>query len=108
MTTKVTVTISPDYRLVVEERNYTLEKRQVIDPTKAPAYKPVEPPPPTREEWRDDKFFPLNSGGLQSALQYVVIKCTPDDVTTLTGLVAAYIAEARRISTLVEAAFSTE
>lgn len=108
MTTNVTVAISPTYRMVIEERNYTIQKRHIIDPTKAPGYKPIEPAPPLREDWRDVAFFPLNSAGFNSAMQYVIVRSVPDDVTTLTGLVAAYIAEAARLSTLISAAFQTE
>lgn len=103
-----TVTVSPTYRLCVEERNYTIQKRHVIDPSKAPGYKPVDPPPPLREDWRDVAFFPLNSAGFNSAMQYVIVRSVPDDVTTLTGLVAAYIVEAARLSTLISAAFQTD
>jgi hypothetical protein len=41
-------------------------------------------------------------------MQYVIVRSVPDDVTTLTGLVAAYHTEAARLSTLISAAFETD
>lgn len=97
------VNITPDFRLVTEERQYVIQRRHVIDPTKAPGFKREENAVyPLREEWRDNTFYSLTAGGFVAAVDNVIRRTTGESAETLAGLVAAYKAEVVRLDAMLK------
>ncbi|CDN42011.1 MULTISPECIES: hypothetical protein [Paenibacillus] len=101
---KQIVSISPDLRLELDDHNYTLKRRHLVDPTRAPGYKaPADGSiPPTSEKWLDIGYYPVSPRGFVAAVQAAVLRVDTEGVDTLAGLVAAYKAEAERLSALIE------
>lgn len=110
--TTLNVSTTPNYRLAVDDVQYTLFERHTVDPTKAPGYKAEdhEVPPAPREVWRSmAKYYPLNNGGLFAAIQYVSIREANRNLAdradvTIADLIAEYKAELARLNTLIEGA----
>lgn len=98
MTTKLNAAITQNYRLTTDATDrsdasqFVLLRRHIVDPTKAPGYKPPADgsAPALREEWREFKYFSLNSDGLRAAVQAAILRDT--DVSQ-----ADAIAEALRL-----------
>ncbi|GIQ63549.1 hypothetical protein PACILC2_21170 [Paenibacillus cisolokensis] len=108
--TNLNALITQNYRLTADDRNYTLLRRHIVDPAKAPGYKPQDgaAPPPIREEWRDDGYYPLNARGLAAAVERAVI-CDVNsggNYETIAELVAAYQREVERVRTLISDALN--
>jgi hypothetical protein len=105
---KLTIPITPDFRLVSDgDRNYSLEQRVTIDPTKAPGYKADEhaEPPPKREVWRGlDAHYPFNKRGLVAAIEAVIIRQADVDIRAAAVPVnlADYVAKINAISTYID------
>lgn len=103
------VSITPDYRLTADERNYTLQRRYIVDPTRSPWFKPGMDGD-LREEWRDAGYYSLNAAGLSSAIQAVVIRTVnaATEAESIAELLAEYQAETARLSTLISAAMTAK
>jgi len=84
MNTKLNVSITQNYRLTTDETEraastqFVLLRRHIVDPTKAPGYKPPAngSAPALREEWREFKYYSLNSDGLKAAVQAAILRDT--------------------------------
>lgn len=70
------VPLTQDYRLAADDRNYVVQRRRTVDPTKAPGYvqRADSPAPATRTVWEDAGYYPLNNDGLAAAIQAVAHK----------------------------------
>ncbi|WP_010494983.1 hypothetical protein [Paenibacillus elgii] len=113
MTAKLCVPLTPDFRLTSDgERNYTVEQRVVVDPTRAPGYKPPENglAPEPREEWRDTgNYWPLTDRGLIAALKYVAHRTVvAAEITDLAGFIAALSEWSERVAAAVNNDMKTE
>lgn len=98
--TKLNVSITQNYRLTTDNTQFILQRRHLVDPTKSPSYKPPVDgsTPPITEEWRSDKFYPLNAGGLSAAIQAAVLRGTDvSNAKTIGQALSAYQAETARI-----------
>ncbi|MEK4360786.1 hypothetical protein NYE48_27655 [Paenibacillus sp. FSL M7-1455] len=70
--------VTENYRLTSDGTQFILQRRHIVDPTKAPGYKAEEgaPAPKTSEEWRNTAFYSLNSTGLAAAVKSAIIRDT--------------------------------
>jgi hypothetical protein len=105
------VSISPDYRLTADERQYVLQRRHSVDPTRSPWFNAETQSATIRYEWRDaNGYYSLNAAGLSSAVQAVILRVVNDatESVTLAELLVAYQAEAARLSMLISTAMSPD
>lgn len=107
MNTKLNVSITQNYRLISDGTQFILQRRHLVDPTKSPAYKaPANgSAPEVTEEWRSDKFYPLNEGGITSAAKLAILRDT--DVSraeTLADALRIYADETAKLVGLIGAA----
>jgi hypothetical protein len=73
--------INDTYGFTVTDREYSVYKRVLVDPTKAPTYKPDAAviPPAKREAWRTiGRYYPVSSIGITSMLSYVAFRSAGD------------------------------
>jgi hypothetical protein len=89
---KMNISISDKYRLTSDgERNYMLEELVTIDPTLAPNYTAPKDgsTPPIRQEWRNvGRYWPINSRGLASAIEYAIhLQALSEEPSTLGAFV---------------------
>ncbi|MHA7962810.1 hypothetical protein ACX93W_01610 [Paenibacillus sp. CAU 1782] len=73
--------INDTYGFTVNDREYSVYKRVLVDPTKAPTYKPEEggPVPAPYEAWRAiGRYYPVNSVGVTAMLSYVAFRSAGD------------------------------
>jgi len=103
------VSITPDYRLTADDRNYTLQRRHIVDPTRSPWYKPGMDAA-VREDWRDSAYYSLSAAGLARAVEVVAIRTVNDraGAATLSELIADYRAEVARLSLAITTAMSPD
>ncbi|MCD9024383.1 hypothetical protein [Cohnella silvisoli] len=94
----IAVSITPNYRMTADERQYVLKRKHTVDPSRHPFKKPLEDGP-IREEWRDVGYYPLNHGGLISAVERAIINEVNDttEARTLSDLLVAYAKETTRV-----------
>lgn len=72
---QLNVNLTANFRLTADDRQYIVERRAIIDPTRSPAFDPAKHDGSIREEWRrEDGYFTLNSAGLAAAIDYVAIR----------------------------------
>lgn len=105
--TQLNVSITQNYRLISDGAQLILQRRHLVDPTKSPSYKAEEhaTPPPITEEWRSDKFYPLNEGGITSAAKLAILRDTDvSRATTLADALRLYAAETAKLAGLIGAA----
>lgn len=107
----INVTLTPDFRIVTDERNYIVQKRYIVDPTKAPGYKavPGAAAPELRETWDNTThhaYYSLTPAGLTAALQHVILRTKGEGATTIAELVAAYSDECARLRAIIERAIN--
>lgn len=103
------VTITPDYRLTADDRQYVLQRRHTIDPSRNP-FKKADVSAVIRDDWRDVGYYSLNVKGLSSAIEAVILRGVNDSTEaqlSIAELLAAYQAETARLSTAISAAMST-
>lgn len=85
--------ITPDYAIQSDSaaQNFVVKRRRTVDPTQAPGYKHVEgnAVPPKRDVWEDAAYYPVNTGGLRAALDYVRFQAV---VSADSGSLAEFIA----------------
>lgn len=91
---KNVVSITQNYALSADDRNYVLQRRHIVDPTKAPGYKADDSgdAPVLKETWRDVGYYPLNADGLKSAVLAAVVRDVNDatEARTIAELLAEY------------------
>lgn len=115
MATKLNASITQNYRLTTDATDrsdasqFVLLRRHIVDPTKAPGYKPPADgsAPALREEWREFKYYTLNSDGLRAAVQAAILRDT--DVSraeTLADALRMYAEETARLADVIEAALA--
>lgn len=114
---KFIVELTQDFRLAADSdnsasiRNLVLQRKVIVDPTKAPGFQAKLAADPTlstdvREEYRDDGYYPVNPSGLTSAINSAVIRTViadcPEDLAEFLRRIKA---EIDRIAALVDGAF---
>lgn len=119
-TAKFTVSLTQDFRLTSDSensaniRNLVLQRRVIVDPTKAPGFTQRLAQDPTldtalTEKWRDDGYYPVNPSGLTAAINSAVIRTAigagPQDLAEMLRMIKA---EIDRIAALVDAVFKPE
>lgn len=107
----INVTVTPDYRLITDARNYIVKERYFSDPTKAIGYKavPGAEKPPLKETWdhpQHQYHYSLTSDGLARAVSFIVAKSVGQESETLAELLAAYNAESAKLRALVTRAIT--
>jgi len=99
------VQITKSYYLAADDRNFILQRMHIVDPTKAPGYKPdpSSPAPQIREELRDAGYYPLNHTGLVAAVEIAVLREVNGSTTasSLAALLSEYTAEMVRLRTVI-------
>lgn len=95
MATNINVKLTDNHALTADSDNFVILTRKLVDPTRSPNFKADSgASTELREEWKDPKYFTLNSVGLASALDYVRIRTVANSgVTELSELVALIHAE---------------
>ncbi|WDI03969.1 hypothetical protein PUW25_08475 [Paenibacillus urinalis] len=86
------IQLNENFRLTADSAQFIVKQRKLVDPTKAPGYKPEEnaSTPELKERWDDAAYYPLTSAGLTAALDRVRMKSAAlSNATTLTELMAA-------------------
>ncbi|WP_418041065.1 hypothetical protein [Paenibacillus xylanilyticus] len=86
------VKITQTYALKTDAHNFIVLQRKLVDPTKAPGYKPVEgvEPPALRERWDEIGYYPLTTAGLTALIDSVRMRtATEYNAENLTELGAA-------------------
>ena len=103
MSTKLNVTLTPDFRLTADERNFIVKERRLVDPTLAPNWRarlaadPTLSPEP-REVWEDAGYYGFTTNGLVAALNTVRIRAAVrSDAETLEEFMSQLSAESERI-----------
>ncbi|MGF7045760.1 hypothetical protein J2T13_000220 [Paenibacillus sp. DS2015] len=88
--TQINVNLTPNHALTADADNFVILTRKLVDPTRSPNYKADSGvSTELREEWKDPKYFSLNSAGLAASLDYVRIRTVANSgVTDLAELVA--------------------
>lgn len=84
---KLNVILTKSYRLTSDgERNFTIEQRVTVDPSKSPSYlkrlktEPDAIPDPPYEDWRDTgNYYGMTAGGLAAALEFVAVRAAVED-----------------------------
>jgi len=103
------IPITKSYALSADERSFVLQRKHIVDPTKAPGYEAdaAKSPPISREEWRDIGWYPLTRGGLKSAVEIALLREVngTTEATSLAELLSEYTAETVRLRKIVGAAF---
>jgi hypothetical protein len=80
-----TVSLTPDYRITSDgERNFTLEERHIVDPTKSPNFARLNLAAiaetgtalstAKREEWRDIGNYGFHAAGLTALLSFAALR----------------------------------
>lgn len=74
------VKITQNYALKTDAHNFIVLQRKLVDPTKAPGYKPVEgaPVPELRERWDEIAYYPLTSANLVALIDNVRLREATD------------------------------
>ncbi len=86
------VKITQTYALKTDAHNFIVLQRKLVDPTKAPGYKPVEgvEPPALRERWDEIAYYPLTTAGLTALIDSVRMRTATDsEISSLADL--AYV-----------------
>lgn len=95
------ITVNSQYKITSDERNVIVNRKYIVDPTKAPNWvkRQAEGADPTpREEWREVSYHPT----LDKALSYIVDQEILDsDATTLSELIDEIKGFQREIKVLV-------
>jgi hypothetical protein len=105
------VKITQNYALKTDDRNFIVLQRKIVDPTKAPGYKPDPDatPPALRERWDEIAYYPLTTAGLTALIDSVRMRtATEFEVTNLTELGAAIRETTTVIVAAVNAGLSPE
>lgn len=104
--------LTPDYAIQSDgsAQNFVIKRRRTVDPTQAPGYKAVQgaPAPAKREVWDDVAYYPVSTGGLRAALDYVRFKAAVNvDTASLAEFITLLQAETLRMTSALEEAVDT-
>ncbi len=66
------INATKNYQILIEDREYVVQKLTKIDPTKSPKFNPDEDDPTVRYEWKDDSYFSLRDIGLEYAIKHII------------------------------------
>ncbi|WP_068616483.1 hypothetical protein [Paenibacillus tuaregi] len=108
---KLNVQLNANYRLTTDGTQFILKQRKLVDPTKAPGYKPEPgvPSPELRETWPDAGYYSYTPGGLSALINHVVIASAADsDTEELTEFTELIRAESERLAEAINAGFKRE
>ncbi|MEC0328759.1 hypothetical protein P4H42_03860 [Paenibacillus macerans] len=105
----INISLTQDFRLTADDRNFIVKERRMVDPTLAPNWKarvakdPTLDPTP-REVWEDAGWYSYTPAGLVAALESVRIKAAArGNAETLEEFVAELAAQSKRIADALEA-----
>lgn len=106
-TSALNVNVNENYRLTTDATEkspatqFILQRRHVVDPTRAPGYTPPADgsTPKMSVEWRNDKYYPLTGGGMSAAIEQAVLRGTGvSQAKTIGEALRMYREEAQRIA----------
>lgn len=92
--------VTENYRITTDGTQFILQRRHIVDPTKAPGYKAEEgaPAPKTSEEWRNTAFYSLNATGLAAAVKSAILRdIDVSQAQTIAEALRLYAEETARI-----------
>lgn len=99
----INISLTQDFRLTADDRNFIVKERRMVDPTLAPNWRarlaadPTLDPTP-RETWVDAGYYGLTTNGLTAALDSVRVKqAARSNAETLAEFAAELAAESERI-----------
>ena len=102
----INVILTQNLRLTADTHNFIVEERVLIDPTRAPGYRPqagVEPPP-VREDWREVAYYPQKSVSLPLIVDFVAMRTVArSDAETLAEFVRVIRDEYQRVTDTINA-----
>lgn len=105
----INISLTQDFRLTADDRNFIVKERRMVDPTLAPNWAKRKEADPTlssepREEWSDAGWYSYTPAGLVAALENVRIKSAArGNAETLEEFVAELAAQSKRIADALEA-----
>ncbi|WP_434750190.1 hypothetical protein [Paenibacillus amylolyticus] len=105
------VKITANYALKTDDRNFIVLQRKIVDPTKAPGYKPIEgaEPPPIRERWDEVAFYPLTTTGLTALIDSVRMRTVAESgARDLAQMIVAFRETTAEIIAAINAGLSPE
>lgn len=103
----INVPLTQSLRLVTDSHNFIVEERVLVDPTRAPGYKPQEgvAPPPVREDWREIAYYPQRPESLANAIGFAATRAAArSDAKSLTELAELIREKYHRMTREVNAA----
>jgi hypothetical protein len=107
------IELTPDFRLTTDgDRNFILERRHTVDPTKAPGFerRNAEALEATgaglstekRDDWREDGYYGFTVQGLSAALSTVAVRSAWGRASHLSEYIEAVAEERRRLTELID------
>ncbi|MCG7383335.1 hypothetical protein [Paenibacillus sp. ACRRY] len=74
------VKLTQNYAIKTDAHNFIVLQRKLVDPTKAPGYKPVEGAelPALKERWDEIAYYPLTSANLAALIDNVRLREATD------------------------------
>ncbi|NOU98423.1 hypothetical protein [Paenibacillus planticolens] len=105
------ITLTPDFRLTTDgDRNFILERRHTVDPTKAPGFErrnaeAIEAtgaalPTEKRDDWREDGYYGFTAAGLSAALSTVAVRSAWAQSEDMADYIDRIAQEQRRLTEL--------
>lgn len=105
------VKITANYALKTDAHNFIVLQRKLVDPTKAPGYKPDPdaPAPALRERWDEIAYYPLTSANLAALIDNVRLReATDSEYASIADLAQAIRETTAEIIAAVNAGLSPE
>lgn len=105
------VKITANYALKTDERNFIVMQRKIVDPTKAPGYKPIEgaEAPAIRERWDEIAYYPLTTAGLTALIDSVRMRTVAESgAHDLAQMIVAFRETTAEIIAAINAGLSPE
>jgi hypothetical protein len=99
------VQITQNYALAADDREFTLQRKHLVDPTRSPWYKP-EMGVEIREDWRAIGYYPLTPDGLASAVRSAIVRDVNNatEARTIADLLVEYTQETARLNNAISSA----
>lgn len=105
------VKITANYALKTDAHNFIVLHRKLVDPTKAPGYKPVEGAevPALRERWDEIAYYTLTSANLAALIDNVRLReATDSEYASIADLAQAIRETTTEVIAAVNAGLSPE
>lgn len=67
------IELTKNFRIVMDENQYRVQRLHKVDPTKAPRYNPEKHGTEIKMKWKDDGYYSLTDNGLRAAIKSVII-----------------------------------